>query len=100
MVINESCEAETAYHLTSYIFEALQGVMVALLFCYTSSEVLIHFDRYKYLLIIPICFQVHDEILNSVRKFWLRFSQNLEPKNLKKRKRRSTTTTFVGSYAG
>lgn len=54
MVINETCEAETAYHLTSYIFEALQGVIVALLFCYTSAEVSIFYWWHLCFLLIYI----------------------------------------------
>ncbi|XP_019875501.2 calcitonin receptor-like [Aethina tumida] len=79
MVLNDTCVAEDAYEYTKYSMEAFQGIMVAILFCYASSE-------------------VHVEINNTYRKVRIfledRFGIAYNKGNID---RRATTATFVGN---
>jgi hypothetical protein len=39
IVTSKDCQAEDIYYYISYLVEGLQGVMVAILFCYINQEV-------------------------------------------------------------
>lgn len=39
IVTSKDCQAEDIYYYVSYLVEGLQGVMVAILFCYINQEV-------------------------------------------------------------
>jgi hypothetical protein len=56
IVPDNSCAAQDIYTYISYVIEVLQGVMVAILFCYMNSE-------------------VHREMKNALRKFVLYLQQ-------------------------
>ncbi|XP_018563449.1 calcitonin gene-related peptide type 1 receptor-like isoform X2 [Anoplophora glabripennis] len=78
IVYDDSCLAEDVYEFARYTMEALQGVFVAILFCYANAE-------------------VHNEIRNGYRKFAIycnqKFGWNLKTQTLYRR--RTTAATYV-----
>lgn len=54
--IDETCHSEDIYQYTRYSMEALQAIMVAILFCYINNE-------------------VHNELENAWRKLLIHFNQ-------------------------
>ncbi|XP_063909307.1 calcitonin gene-related peptide type 1 receptor-like [Zophobas morio] len=80
IVPSNTCEAQDIYYYISYLVEGLQGIMVALLFCYINSE-------------------VRGELENAFRKFVLYLEQRFDLKFEKKEDlRRATTATYVEAY--
>ncbi|KAJ8962094.1 hypothetical protein NQ318_018048, partial [Aromia moschata] len=79
LVYDDSCRAEDLYDFARYSMEALQGIFVAILFCYANTE-------------------VHNEISNGYRKSAIYLNQNFgwnirrEPNY---NNRRATTATYV-----
>lgn len=44
----ESCAWEQTYYIFTYVMESLQGILVAILYCYYNKEVkifVVHFQR-------------------------------------------------------
>ncbi|KAJ8911669.1 hypothetical protein NQ315_014028 [Exocentrus adspersus] len=78
MVYDDSCIAEDIYDYARYTMEALQGVFVAILFCYANTE-------------------VHNEIRNGYRKLSIYLNQkyNLNLRTEAPHRRRTTAATYV-----
>jgi hypothetical protein len=81
IVTSKDCQAEDIYYYVSYLVEGLQGVMVAILFCYINQE-------------------IRKELKNAYRKFLLevqvRFGINLNTNQ--DNRRRTTAATSVDPY--
>jgi hypothetical protein len=81
IVTSKDCQAEDIYYYISYLVEGLQGVMVAILFCYINQE-------------------IRKELKNAYRKFLLevqvRFGINLNTNQ--DNRRRTTAATSVDPY--
>ncbi|XP_060524517.1 corticotropin-releasing factor receptor 2-like isoform X2 [Cylas formicarius] len=78
VVVDESCLAEDVYDYFRYSMEALQGIFVAVLFCYANRE-------------------VHGEIRNALRKLDIHLDQKYgwSFKKTSTNRRRTTTATYV-----
>ncbi|XP_030754630.1 calcitonin gene-related peptide type 1 receptor-like [Sitophilus oryzae] len=78
IVINDTCVAEDVYDYFRYTMEAMQGIFVAVLFCYANRE-------------------VQNELRNIFRKITIqinqRFGLNIRRKTVSRR--RTTTATYV-----
>jgi uncharacterized membrane protein len=81
IVTSKDCQDEDIYYYISYLVEGLQGVMVAILFCYINQE-------------------IRKELKNAYRKFLLevqvRFGINLNTNQ--DNRRRTTAATSVDPY--
>ncbi|XP_076250715.1 corticotropin-releasing factor receptor 2-like isoform X1 [Rhynchophorus ferrugineus] len=77
IVVNDTCTAEDVYDYFRYTMEALQGIFVAILFCYANSE-------------------VQNELRNVFRKINIQLSQRFGIRfRVPQARRRTTTATYV-----